>query len=185
MIRQNRKYNVANVKGFTLVEVLVVVIIIGVLSSMGVAGLQGAVQNNRIKDAGISVASYLERTANEANKRSETLCVKMDANNKTLRTYKADCSANSLGSAIDEMTLESSNKFVTSGLGTISDCSTIFSSSTGANFVPKLGLSAAPTGCFLVQYGAGNRAAAVVKTATKNNVFYKLSYDKGSSWSEF
>ena len=50
--------------GFTLVEALVVVAIMGILSGLGVASLRGAVANSRIKDAGINVTAYMERSAN-------------------------------------------------------------------------------------------------------------------------
>ena len=45
--------------GFTLVEALVVVAIIGVLSSIGAVSLQNAVANSRIKDAGINVTAFM------------------------------------------------------------------------------------------------------------------------------
>ena len=54
-----------NVKsGFTLVEVMAVVAIIGILSAAGFASLQNAVANNRIKDAAINISAYMERAAN-------------------------------------------------------------------------------------------------------------------------
>lgn len=180
MIRQNRKYNVANVKGFTLVEVLVVVIIIGILSGMGVAGLQGAVQNNRIKDAGINVAAYMERTANEASRLSSQLCVKV-VGDQMLKTYPAACSEDALGDAIDSLVLDSKNKFIANSAP--SECTTTFSKTTSATYVPKLGLSATPAGCFVIRYGGSDKYAAAIKTVSKNTVYYKISYDNGSSWS--
>lgn len=183
MIRQNRKYRAVNVKGFTLVEVLVVVIIIGVLSSMGVVGLQGAVQNNRIKDAGINVAAYLERTGTEAYRRSSKLCVKA-VSDQTLKTYLGSCDDKDLGDAIDEFSLESLNKFVTTGFSD-AECSTVYGKTASATFTPRLGLSSVPAGCFVVRYGDSDKFAAIVKLNTKNSVFYKLSYDSGSSWSSF
>ena len=70
--------------GFTLVEALVVVTIMGILSGIGVASLQNAVANSRIKDAGINVTAYMQRAANEATRLNEKLCVV--ANNKTIKT---------------------------------------------------------------------------------------------------
>ena len=59
--------------GFTLVEVLVVVAIMGILSGIGVASLRSAVANSRIKDAGINVTAFMQRAANEATRLNEKL----------------------------------------------------------------------------------------------------------------
>lgn len=178
--------------GYTLVEVLVVVAIMGILSSMGVVGLNAAVQNHRIKDAGINVTAYMERAANEANKRSSSLCVVASGN--TIKTFEKACPTGSgtsgdanvadlSGDPIDKMELESVNHFVTPSTAP-SGCTAVYPSS-GITLTPKLGLSAVPTGCFVVQYGSSDRYATAIKTTSKNKVFYRLSYDGGSNWSEF
>ena len=59
MIGKSRK------NGFTLVEVLVVVIIMGILSSMGVASITGAVANARVKDYAQNTAAFLDRVVVE------------------------------------------------------------------------------------------------------------------------
>lgn len=170
----------AQKEGFTLIEVLVVVAIMGILSSIGVVSLQHAIQNARIKDAGINVAAFFERTANEANRMSSKLCVV--GTNTTLKTYKGACEETGTvadANLIDQMTLESLNEIVQGK--TCPDGATEFSSDR-ITYKPKLGLSAIPTGCVVIRYGRTDRFAAVVKLATKNSVYYKLSYDSGASW---
>lgn len=176
-------------RGFTLTEVLVVVAIIGVLSSLGVVSLQHAVQNARIKDAAINVSAYMERTANTAARLNTKLCVKTVQNGSApvqiLRTFKGACSTNGT-EVIDEMTLESASKFVgapTNPAGPCNNLTNIYSS--GVDFSPKLGLSAMSSGCLYMRYGETEKYAVSIKTSTKNTVFYNLSYDGGSSWSEF
>ena len=171
-------------KGFTLVEALVVVSIMGILSGIGVASLQSAVANSRIKDAGINVTAFMERAANEATRLNEKLAVKVESDNKTLKVYK--CSAvdgstgkcNSTGNVVDAMSLESSNIFVSGSCGE----SGIDRYSGLVTLSPKIGVSPIPKGCFVVRYGGSDRRASIIKSATKFAMFYKLSYDDGSHW---
>lgn len=163
--------------GYTLVEMLTVVAIMGILAGVGVSGFQTAVQNARIKDAGINVTAYMEQVASEANRLDTTLCVV--ASNQTLKTYIGACDKTANADVLSQMSLESLNKFVTGK--SCPDGVDLYSSGQ-AEFVPKFGLSAAPTGCFIVQYGGTDRYAAALKQENKNAMTYKLSYDGGSSW---
>lgn len=165
--------------GFTLVEVLVVVIIMGVLSSLGVVGFQNAVANSRIKDAGINVTAFMERAANEATRLNEKLC--MVASGKSVYLYKGEC--DNLGDLLDEMTLESLNTFDSE----LSDCppgndDASRYANNQVQLTPKIGVSPIPKGCFIIKYGGTDRMAASIKTSTKFSVFYQLSYDSGASW---
>ena len=166
-------------RGFTLVEALVVVAIMGILSGIGVASLRSAVANSRIKDAGINVTAFMQRAANEATRLNEKLCVV--ASGKSIKTYKGEC--NSIGTQVDEMELESVNEFISSGK-TCPDGATIYGSNK-VTLTPKIGVSPIPSGCFVVRYGGSDRYASIVKAPTKFAAYYKLSYDGGSSWFEF
>ena len=168
-------------RGFTLVEALVVVAIMGILSGIGVAGLQSAVANSRIKDAGINVTAFMERAANEATRLNEKLCVKVENSSKSLRVYKGGCSE-SLGDKVDEMNLESSNNFIINGSCRVGNGTIQPYAGSLVTLTPKIGVSPIPSGCFLVQYGNSDRRAAIIKTTTKFAMFYQLSYDNGSSW---
>ena len=165
-------------RGFTLVEALVVVAIMGILSGIGVASLRSAVANSRIKDAGINVTAFMQRAANEATRLNEKLCVV--ASGKSIKTYKGEC--NATGTQIDEMELESSNAFVSS-----KNCPDNVNRylDNKVTLTPKIGVSPIPSGCFVIQYGSTDRFAASIKATTKFSMYYKLSYDSGSSWFEF
>ena len=168
--------------GFTLVEALVVVAIMGILSGIGVASLRSAVANSRIKDAGINVTAFMQRAANEATRLNEKLCVKVENGNKSLRAYRGECSATSAANLVDEFSLESTNEFVSN-----MNCPDIsgVSSATQMLLTPKIGVSPIPKGCLAVKYGTSDRRAAIIKATTKFSMYYKLSYDSGSSWFEF
>ena len=172
-------------RGVTLVEVLVVVTIMGILSGIGVAGLRNAMMNSRIKDAGINVTAFMERAANEATRLNSKACVTVSG--KTLKLYKGACNVKHANTdLIDDFTLESANTFLTTGSSV--NCPDLPAAkkapASSVPLEPKIGLSPVPAGCLLVRYSSSDRYASIIKLATKFSVYYKLSYDSGSSWFE-
>lgn len=157
--------------GFTLVELMVVIAIMGILSAMGVAGLQGAVENTRVDDAAKNIKAFLERTANEANRLSETLCLKVGTNNRRLFVYKgSDCTKLAEGSpSLYSMELDNPLKFVTSCPDYESEQNWL--SGTNGVFKPRLGLSAAPvSGVVCAQYGDKPHYAVALKNEDVNYI---------------
>ena len=170
--------------GYTLVEVLVVVIIMGVLSAMGVASLQGAVANARVKDAAINTAAFLERVAMEARKQSAELClVRAPGDSTKLLVYKSDESTSYChGTVLDSVVIESPNKFVN-----LKDCGLVTSDWIGTNpaiFEPRRGLSAAPLeGAVCIRYGSkeSDRFGAAHKLKQVNGIKAQWKVGSGSS----
>lgn len=175
------KHSIEMKKGFTMVELLVVVSIMGILSTMGVASLHAAVVNNRVRDAAVNVTAYLERVASEANRFSDKVCVKIGNNGKTIYAVKGACSNGAtLSKAISQHTLE---KALTFENATHGGCSSSWYN--GTTFEPKFGLSAAPVqGCIVVKYSGGEKKARALKKKEKNNIIPQVSYDSGSSWTD-
>lgn len=167
-------------EGFTLVEALVVVTVMGILSGIGVASLRAAVANNRIKDAGINVTAFMERAANTATRMNTTLCVKVESDNRTLKAYKGECTG-AEDEVVEQMSIDSPNAFLPSSQGTCPEGEDRYAQNK-VELVPKIGVSPIPAGCFIVQYGGTERRMASVKAQTKFSMSYKLSYNSGSSW---
>lgn len=174
--------------GYTLVEVLVVVTIMGVLSSMGVAGLRGAVINSRMKDNALNVTAFLERVANEANRMSKRICVKKD-NDQRISAYVAN-QCDGVGSdgsdVFDTYELEAPAKFECGDgidMSEISGFSGGDWAQNGALFVPRIGLSAAPAeGYVCMQYGSHGTYAVAIKK--KNNNMIVPMWRSGAYWSK-
>ena len=172
-------------RGVTLIEVLTVVTIMGILSGIGVAGLRSAMMNSRIKDAGINVTAFMQRAANEASRLNSKACVTVSG--QTLKLYKGECGGEHANSdLIDEFKLESVNAFITTSNNV--NCPELPAAkkapASTVPLEPKIGVSPVPAGCLLVRYGTSDRYASIIKVATKYSVYYKLSYDSGSSWFE-
>lgn len=150
--------------GFTLVEVIVVVLIMGVLSSMGVVSITAAVANARVKDYAQNTAAFLERIANDANRMSKTLCANVQ--NKSIDVYATnDCS----GSLYAQYSLDlqypvkfgcdiDNDLSITDTKGAMSDDNNWGVGGTGHYllFEPRIGLSAVPRGFLCLQYGTSN-----------------------------
>lgn len=170
-------------RGVTLIEVLAVVTIMGILSGIGVASLRSAMMNSRIKDAGINVTAFMERAANEATRLGTKLCLVAD--DQTMTLYQDEC-GDTYGDKIAEMKLDALNTFITTNNNV--NCPELPSDkntpATRLTLTPKIGLSPIPAGCFLIRYGNSDRFASSIKLSTKYGVYYKLSYDSGSSWFE-
>ena len=182
IVRQKHK------AGVTLAEVLAVITIMGILSGLGVAGLQSAVANARIKDAAFNITAFMERTANEARRLNTALCVvREDAQN--LGMYKGRCSEVAdvgLNNAvrIDGLMLDSPNRILQSGeVNPSATLGNVNFATDGADFIPRRGLSAAPVqGFFAVQYGGQGRYGAAAKVRDHNRFTALMKFDD-TDWS--
>jgi len=65
-------------KGFTLMEVMVVVIVIGILASLAYSSLMELVSMNRAKETAQTLRTFAERALNEGKRLNDTLTIKIN-----------------------------------------------------------------------------------------------------------
>ena len=170
-------------KGFTLVEVLVVIVIIGILSSMGMVSFRQSIANSRVRDSAINVAAFLERVSMTARETNDAYCVTTFKNSIKIYAYKGTtCS----GDAVDSLVLEGGVFFrKPDGMSSPSSDAVTNLVDTNAYFVPRVGLSPfrgsdlsnqTNEGFYLLQYSTSDTWGGVTKNSTKNN-FRSHSYN--------
>ena len=186
-----------NVLGYTLVEVLVVVSIIGILSSMGVVGLQRAVANARIRGAAINSAAFIEQVANLSRQRNEVLCLGYTTTSdpRTLLVVRDGDEGNCSGGTIASLTIDSPNQFVPNGEGCPTSMASWLNHNPNDNipikFNPQtIGLAATPPeGGICIKYGGDDIYGAVRKERSKNRVIpmWKVGNDatQNGDWSNW
>lgn len=170
--------------GFTLIEVLVVVAMIGILSGIGVAALRDAVINNRVRGEARSLAAFYENVSSRAKQIADTLCVIPSGTQILARSYvKGACT----GAALDSFALEPGFSVAAlSGFASVPGFSSQgdaknWNATDVAIFYPRIGLmNISGEGYIVVQYS--DRYGAVAKVRTDNKILSFASYDGGSSW---
>ena len=172
--------------GFTLIEVVVVVAIMGILTTIGVSGVRSAVANSRMKDCALNTAAFLERIANDANRMSKRLCVKMSGSTEqelqVFEPVEGSCDVDDPDVLYDVFNIEAPAKFSCDDVD-LGDFEGQDWAQNGAMFVPRIGISAAPTeGYVCMQYGNDGVYGLIEKT--KNNNMIVPMWRAGDFWSK-
>jgi len=157
-------------KGFTLLELLVVIILIGILSALAYSGLMGVIQTNKAKEAARIMTTFAERTIAEGKMRKDSIAI-------TLSTNKIDAKIGT--SAASSELLPNGFTKPTSNIPVPTDCT----SSANVNKDVKAKVSIGTSGisgpfCF-VACNAGGYCGAAVKLQRENS--FKASIRKGAS----
>ena len=154
-------------KGFTLLEVLVVVIIIGILAALGWSSMNELIQTNKAKEAARTLTAFAERAVAESKMRKDSVTITI-VNNNTLEARLSGSSSTLLFS----QTLANGFSAGTAPSGNVTPpavCNaTTFSNNTIKSQV-RTGLSGIDgEGRFIACSSGGNYCGSAVKRNNKN-----------------
>ncbi|NLO24242.1 MAG: prepilin-type N-terminal cleavage/methylation domain-containing protein [Fibrobacter sp.] len=174
-------------KGFTLVEVLAVVAILGILSAAGYSSLNNAIANSRLKDAIVNTRAFVESMSLESKRLHDSLCIVFVANQMQTKRFANDVCE---GDAISTLELVAPVSFYTSTPQNIVSQESFVATpviwTSADKFLvlsPKLGLNEiTEEGVIALRYGNSSRYGAVLKSAKKNRLQAYFSVDGGASW---
>ncbi|MCL2102156.1 MAG: type II secretion system GspH family protein [Fibromonadales bacterium] len=156
-----------NKKGFSLLEVLAVVIIIGILAALGYSSLNDLIQTNKAKETSRVLAAFSERALAESKMRKEPVTIILNGNTMRVYTTEQTLASQTFASGFAESNL------------TPNDCVNI---NSGIETQIIIGASGIEEGCFVACNAIGYCGSAI-KTIYKNKftAHYKR---KNSSWEE-
>ena len=150
--------------GFTMLELMVVIIIIGILSSLAYAGMNALIQTNKAKEVAREITSFVERAIAEGKMRQKPVIISLTNGNE----LKAVTDENPPVTIITKTLANgfSANSGVPDGCG-----NDFHNSVTSENKIGISGVSG--SGCFVACFGT-TYCGSAVKSSDKNKFVAKV-----------
>jgi prepilin-type N-terminal cleavage/methylation domain-containing protein len=162
-------------RGFSLLEVLIVVIVIGILSALAYSSLVDLINTNKAKEAAREMTAFTQRALAEGHMRKIPITITLSGN-----TMQADTS--SAAAPMIRQALNNGFEPRTTNPPTPSDCKGIFSNEKKAESQLRIGQSVIDNeGCFVV-CSVGDYCGATVKTAGKNTFTPYIKKRSSTNW---
>ncbi|GBU24877.1 hypothetical protein R83H12_01512 [Fibrobacteria bacterium R8-3-H12] len=163
--------------GFTLLEVLIVVIIIGILSTLGYSSINELIQTNKAKEAARLMTAFVERSLVESKTRKDSVTIKITGNviQAAIGTGTGSFNASetisngfSAGNSMPEDCVTANRQIIS-----VPDITTMFRIDTDTITGPV---------CFVVCNSGGYYCGAAVKVTTSNYFTAKIKKKSSAGW---
>jgi len=171
-------------RGFTLIEVMVVVIIIGILATLAYSSLTEMIFTNRAKETAQLMRTFAERALSDSKRLNKVVTIAI-TNNKTMQ-YTPDG-----GTTVTEPLGNFSNSSTVPTCGNGPNPSDYVSFNNGAVSQLKVGISgialagngnSAKTQGYFVACDAKGYCSATVKVNAKNSFVACIKRPKNTNW---
>jgi len=156
-------------KGFTLLELLVVIIIIGILASLAYSSFMDIIQANKAKDAARTMTAFAERAIAEGKMRKEEVTIAINAN-EIKATF-----GNSSNTSIEQLPKGFAQKN-----DKPSECGTYIETIKVKANIGSSGISGEP--CFVACNTNNTYCGAAVKKKDRNN--FSAQIKKRTTWGD-
>jgi prepilin-type N-terminal cleavage/methylation domain-containing protein len=155
-------------RGFSLIELLIIITLIGILSALAYSSLNELIQTNKAKEAARLMTTFVERSLAEGKMRKQEVTITI-----TGSVIKAEMDEFTSSETISNGFSENSNRPPKCNNGTLNE--SIIS-------VPKIGISGIDgIKCFVACNG--NYCGAAIKEDTRNNFIAQIKR-KNSGWED-
>ena len=167
--------NGGNCSGFTLLELMVVVVIIGILATLGYSSLTDIIFTSRAKETAQTMRTFAEKTLMDAKRQNIVVKITLSSNAiiATDTTAKKEVARAALGSGYNPT---SSSTYKINSLDILNTTGMISNNLLGLSSI-----SAANGGC-LVACGAKGYCGGVEKKATENSFKAYIRRGTSASW---
>jgi prepilin-type N-terminal cleavage/methylation domain-containing protein len=164
-----------NKNGFTLLEVLAVVIIIGILAMLGWSNMNELIQTNKAKEAARTLTTFAERAIAEGKMRKDSVFIKVNGN-----TMEARFGNRNANPAALSQNLVIGFDITTTTTGPNTPVCTKFPQNTAKSEI-RIGTSGTEPGCFVV-CNVSNYCGSTVKTNSKNTFTAHIKRKNSAAW---
>jgi len=156
--------------GFTLVELMVVIIIIGILATLAYANIIDIILTNRAKETAQTIRTFTEKALMDAKRKNETATIRLEGNNIKVKIGTSAEVSEALGQGYSPATPPSTlpESRITKNFNT-----------EGAKSQIRIGLSGVADSGYFAACGFKDYCAGAVKLSTENS--FKAYIRRGAS----
>ncbi|MDR0516651.1 MAG: prepilin-type N-terminal cleavage/methylation domain-containing protein [Fibromonadaceae bacterium] len=184
-VKKSNPSNSSSRSGFTLLELMVVVTIIGILAGLAYSSLVELIFANRAKETAQTMRTFVERALAESKRKEKTVTISLDLpGGKIKANWEADNKEE-----IFELLSGDFNKDGSAPLGCVDAESSLVQFNEGADSEPKIGISSIAlkdnpeqNEGYFIACGAKGYCAAAVKVSTQNSFVACVKKGNNANW---